>query len=385
MFEKSLKGSRRYLTWVTFLAVLVGAGFAAYLRQWGYGLGVTGMSRDVSWGLYIANFTFFVGVAASAVMVVLPYYLHNVKVFAKTVVLGEFLAVAAIVMSVLFVVVDLGRPDRALNILLYASPTSMLFWDVIALSGYFILNLLIGWSSLDAEAKGEKPVPWVKPLIILSIPWAISIHTVTAFIYMGLVARPLWHTALWAPRFLASAFASGPALLIVLALIVKRMSRFDVGREALGKVTTIVTYALLANIFLQVVELFTIFYGNIPEDTSHLKYLFWGIDGNAALVPWMWLSSVLAVGAAVVLLFGPVRRRDGLLAVVCLSIFVSVWIDKGLGLIVPGFIPSPLGEITQYYPTFTEALINVGVWALGALIVTTLYKIVVALREERSM
>jgi Ni/Fe-hydrogenase subunit HybB-like protein len=384
MFEKSLSGSKQYWTWVVFLIVLLGAGFIAYLRQWGHGLGVTGMSRDVSWGLYIANFTFFVGVAASAVMVVLPYYLHSVKVFAKTVILGEFLAVAAIVVSVMFVVVDLGRPDRALNILLYPSPTSMLFWDVVALSGYLILNLLIGWSSLDAESKGEKPVPWVRPLIILSIPWAVSIHTVTAFIYMGLVARPLWHTALWAPRFLASAFASGPALLIILALIVKKAARFDIGKEALGKLTTIVTYALLANIFLQAVELFAVFYANVPEDASHLKYLFWGLGGKTALVPWMWLSSVLALGAAVVLVTVPVWQNEGLLAAVCLAIFLSVWIDKGLGLIVPGFIPSPLGEITQYYPTVTEGFINVGVWALGFLIVTVFYKIVVAVREADS-
>jgi Ni/Fe-hydrogenase subunit HybB-like protein len=381
MFEKSLKGSRQYWAWVAFLLVLVCVGFVAYLRQWGYGLGVTGMSRDVSWGLYIANFTFFVGVAASAVMVVLPYYLHNVKVFAKTVILGEFLAVAAIVVSVLFVIVDLGRPDRAFNILLYPSPTSMLFWDVLALSGYFILNLLIGWSSLDAEGKGEKPVPWVKPLIILSIPWAISIHTVTAFIYMGLVARPLWHTALWAPRFLASAFASGPALLILLALIVKRVTRFDIGREAMEKLTTIVTYALLATIFLQAVEFFAVFYGNAPEDASHLTYLFWGIGGKSALVPWMWFSAILAIGAAVLLLTAAVRRRPGLLAIVCVAIFVSVWIDKGLGLIVPGFIPNPLGEITQYYPTGMESLICLGVWGLGFLIVTVLYKIVVSMRE----
>jgi Ni/Fe-hydrogenase subunit HybB-like protein len=382
MFEKSLKGGTRYWTWVAFLLVLVCTGFIAYLKQWGYGLGITGMSRDVSWGLYIANFTFFVGVAASAVMVVLPYYLHNVKAFAKTVILGEFLAIAAIVVSVLFVIVDLGRPDRAFNILLYASPTSMLFWDVVALSGYLVLNLLIGWSSLDAEEKGEKPVAWVKPLIILSIPWAVSIHTVTAFIYMGLVARPLWHTALWAPRFLASAFASGPALLIILALIVKRITRFDIGKEAFGRLTTIVTYALLANIFLQLVEFFVVFYGNVPEDASHLTYLFWGIGTKGALVPWMWLSSILSIAAAILLLTAPVRRRTGLLLTVCVAIFVSVWIDKGLGLIVPGFIPNPLGDITQYYPTITEVLICLGVWALGFFIVTVLYKIVVAVKES---
>jgi Ni/Fe-hydrogenase subunit HybB-like protein len=382
MLEKGFRGSPTYWLWVAFLAVTIGTGFIAYLRQWQYGLSVTGMSRDVSWGLYIANFTFFVGVAASAVMVVLPYYLHNVKAFRKTVILGEFLAIGAVIMSILFVFVDLGQPDRVFNVLLYPSPSSLLFWDMIVLNGYLLLNLLIGWSSLDAEDKGETPVRWVKPLIIISIPWAVSIHTVTAFIYMGLVARPMWHTALWAPRFLASAFASGPALLILLALVVKRVSRFDIGKEAMDKLITIVAYAVLINIFLQIVEVFAVFYGNIPEHASHFRYLFAGLEGKRGLAPWIWIATILSIAAAITLLTKVIRERKGLLAVVCLAVIVSVWIDKGLGLIVPGFIPSPLGIVTEYHPTFTEVLITVGTWSVGFLVVTVLYKVVVGVRDE---
>jgi Ni/Fe-hydrogenase subunit HybB-like protein len=382
MLEKGFRGSPTYWLWVAFLAVTIGTGFIAYLRQWQYGLSVTGMSRDVSWGLYIANFTFFVGVAASAVMVVLPYYLHNVKAFRKTVILGEFLAIGAVIMSILFVFVDLGQPDRVFNVLLYPSPSSLLFWDMIVLNGYLLLNLLIGWSSLDAEDKGETPVRWVKPLIIISIPWAVSIHTVTAFIYMGLVARPMWHTALWAPRFLASAFASGPALLILLALVVKRVSRFDIGKEAMDKLITIVAYAVLINIFLQIVEVFAVFYGNIPEHASHFRYLFAGLEGKRSLAPWIWIATILSIAAAITLLTKVIRERKGLLAFVCLAVIVSVWIDKGLGLIVPGFIPSPLGIVTEYHPTFTEVLITVGTWSVGFLVVTVLYKIVVGVRDE---
>jgi Ni/Fe-hydrogenase subunit HybB-like protein len=382
MLEKGFRGSPTYWLWVAFLAVTIGTGFIAYLRQWQYGLSVTGMSRDVSWGLYIANFTFFVGVAASAVMVVLPYYLHNVKAFRKTVILGEFLAIGAVIMSILFVFVDLGQPDRVFNVLLYPSPSSLLFWDMIVLNGYLLLNLLIGWSSLDAEDKGETPVRWVKPLIIISIPWAVSIHTVTAFIYMGLVARPMWHTALWAPRFLASAFASGPALLILLALVVKRVSRFDIGKEAMDKLITIVAYAVLINIFLQIVEVFAVFYGNIPEHASHFRYLFAGLEGKRSLAPWIWIATILSIAAAITLLTKVIRERKGLLAFVCLAVIVSVWIDKGLGLIVPGFIPSPLGIVTEYHPTFTEVLITVGTWSVGFLVVTMLYKRVVVVRER---
>jgi len=384
MFEKALSGSRRYWGWITLLAAVSAVGFAFYLQQLSYGLGITGMSRDVSWGLYIANFTFFVGVAASAVMVVLPYYLHNYKQFGKITALGEFLAVAAVVMCGLFIFVDLGQPARVFNMILHPSFSSLLVWDMIALSVYLLLNVVIAWTTLDAQRKSELPLAWGKPLILLSIPWAISIHTVTAFIYCGLGARPFWLTALLAPRFLASAFASGPALLIILCLIIKRFTKFDPGREALQKVAQIVTYAMIITMFFLLVELFTVFYSKIPEHMIHFQYLFFGLDGKATLVPWMWISIILALTSIVLLINPSTRRRENILAIACVMVFVSIWIDKGLGLIVPGFIPSPTGEIFEYWPTVPEALITLGVWALGFLILTVLYKIAISVSEETS-
>lgn len=384
MFEKALVGSRRYWGWIILLLAVTGVGFIFYLQQWSYGLGITGMSRNVSWGLYIANFTFLVGVAASAVMVVLPYYLHNYKEFGRITALGEFLAVAAVIMCGLFILVDLGQPVRVLNMILHPSLSSLLFWDMVVLAVYLLLNAVIAWTTLDAERKSEAPLAWVKPLILLSIPWAISIHTVTAFIYCGLGARPFWLTALLAPRFLASAFASGPALLIILSLLIKRFTKFDPGREAVQKVAVIVTYAMIINLFFLLVEFFTVFYSQIPEHMMHFQYLLFGLEGKATLVPWMWTSLILALGSLALLINPGTRRRENILAVACVAVFVSIWIDKGLGLIVPGFIPSPTGEIFEYWPTVPEALITLGVWALGFLILTVLYKITISVREEIS-
>lgn len=384
MFEKALVGNRRYWGWIILLLVITGVGLIFYVQQWLYGLGITGMSRNVSWGLYIANFTFFVGVAASAVMVVLPYYLHNFKEFGRITALGEFLAVAAVVMCGLFIIVDLGQPTRVFNMILHPSPSSLLFWDMVVLSVYLLLNAVIGWTTLDAARKSETPPAWIKPLILLSIPWAISIHTITAFIYSGLGARPFWLTALLAPRFLASAFASGPALLIIVCLIIKRFTKFDPGKVALQKLAQIVTYAMIITVFFLLVELFTVFYSEIPEHMIHFQYLLFGLDGKATLVPWMWISIILA-GVALVLLINPsTRRRENILAIACVAVFVSIWIDKGLGLIVPGFIPSPTGEIFEYWPTAPEVLITLGVWALGFLILTILYKIAISVSEEIS-
>lgn len=383
MREKPLKG-RIYRVWVALLLAMIGVGFFSYLRQLSLGLGITGMGRDVSWGLYIANFTFLVGVAASAVIVVLPYYLHNLKAFGTITIFGEFLAVAAVTMAILFVFVDLGQPARVFNIVLYPSPQSILFWDMIVLSFYLVLNLIIGWRTLEAERQGEVPPTWLKPLILLSIPLAISIHTVTAFIYSGLSARPLWLTALLAPRFLASAFASGPSLLIILCLIMKRFTRFDAGQEAIQKVALIVTYALSIHLFFFLVELFTIFYGGIPEHEDHFRHLF-GLSGQPLLTVSAWFSLILAWTAFLVLINARVRKAEGaLLVCALLAVIVAVWIEKGLAFVVPGFIPSPLGESAAYSPTIHEILITKGVWSVGLLIITILFRIAVSVKEEPS-
>ena len=382
MLDKALNGSRTYWAWVVFLLVVVGLGFVPYLGQLSYGLGITGMSRDVSWGLYIAQFTFLVGVAASAVMVVLPYYLHHFKAFGRITILGEFLAVSAVTMCVLFVFVDLGRPDRVLNIFLYPTPQSVMFWDVLVLSGYLILNVVIGWTTLSRERK-ELPIPtWVKPLIYISIPWAISIHTVTAFLYAGLPGRFLWLTAIMAPRFLASAFASGPSLLILLALIVRRFAGFDVGGEALQKLAQIVTYAMIINLFFVLMEFFTTFYSRIPSHMASLEYLYFGLEGHGRLVPWMWVSSTLGLTAVVLMLIPGARQNEKCLAAATTAIFLATWIDKGLGLVIGGFVPSPLDTITEYTPTIPEVLIAIGVYALGFLILTVLYKVAAEIRKE---
>jgi len=382
MMEKATVGSRRYWAWILCLAAIILAGFLCYLRQLSHGLAITGLSRDVTWGLYIAQFTFFVGVAASAVMVVLPYYLHDYKAFGRITILGELLAVSAVTMCLLFVFVDMGQPARVLNVLLYPSPSSLMFWDFISLGGYLFLNALIPFVMLRAEREEVSPPKWIKPIVILSIPWAVSIHTVTAFLYSGLPGRAFWLTAVLVPRFLASAFASGPALLILLCLILRKVSRFDAGDNAIHQLGLIVTYAMVINVFLVSVEFFTVFYSRIPEHLEHFRYVFFGLDGNYHLAPWMWLSAALAIAALILLLVPAWRNSPRLLPLACAFVFVSVWIEKGLGLIVGGFTPSPLGSITRYTPTWPETTIVLGVWAIGALMITVFYKIALSVREE---
>jgi Ni/Fe-hydrogenase subunit HybB-like protein len=381
MLEKALFGSKRYWLWIGALLVVIGIAFLMYFRQFNEGLGITGMSRDVSWGLYIGQFTFLVGVAASAVMLVIPYYLHDFKKFGKIVIMGEFLAVSAVIMCILFIFVDMGQPMRITNVILHPTPNSVMFWDSVVLMGYLVLNIVIGWTTLGADRKGVHPPQWVKPLIYLSVPWAVSIHTVTAFLYAGIPGRHFWLTAVMAARFLASAFAGGPALLIILALIVRKLTKFDPGYEPIQALGKIVTYAMFANVFLLGLEFFTAFYSNIPGHIMPFKYLYVGIEGHDKLVPLMWTSSILAVMSLCLLVFPQLRKNENILAAACVSLFISLWIDKGFGLVIGGFVPNMFEGITEYWPTLPEAIIALGVWAIGFLVLTVLYKVAISVRE----
>lgn len=371
-FRLSFKGSIRYYRWMMALTVLCLIGLYAYCRQFVDGLALTGMTDQVSWGVYIANFTFLVGVAAAAVMLVIPAYIYKNKHLHDVVLLGELLAIASIVMCLLFVTVDLGRPDRFWHLFpiigVFNFPGSMLSWDVIVLFGYLLLNLYICVYLLYMRYLNQEPTAlFYIPFVLIAIFWAISIHTVTAFLYVGLVGRPFWNAAIVAPRFIGSAFTAGPALIIIVFQILRRYTKISISDEAIKILRQIVTISLLVNLFLLGCELFKEFYSDSIH-TSSARYLFFGLHGKAGLVPYIWFAIIAEVLAAIILIVPAFARNLNLLNVSCVLAFVGIWIEKGMGLIVPGFLPTPLGEIVEYFPTMNETLVCVGIWAFGILI-----------------
>ena len=356
------------LAWISggILLALVLLGGVAYTVQSRQGLGVTGLSREMPWGLYISQFTFLVGIGASAVTVLLPYYVHRQKTFANALILGEIVAVIALSQALLCITVDLGKPSRLLNILLYPAPSSLMFWDCLTLGGYLTLSV-VGLAA-TLFARGRSPAKWVRGLALATIPWAIGIHVVTALLYAGLAARPAWMTAVLAPRFLATAFASGPALLILLAGALARAKVFDIGREAVERLSIIMTYAAAVSVLLAFLEAFTALYSGIPAAGEHLEYLFLGLDGHVGLVAWTYSSWLLLLLALVVLLVPRLRRRQGLAYAATAAVLASVLVDKGLCLVTSGFVPSPLGYVRDYRPSLIELGVVAGIYAGGALV-----------------
>ena len=383
MLELILKSKPRYYLWVGFLATLIGLGFLVYIVQAVYGLQITGLSRDVSWGFYISQFTYFVGVAASAVMLVLPAYFHHYDKFKRVIIFGEFMAVASVIMCMLFIVVDLGQPQRMLNVLLNPSPGSIMFWDMTVLFGYLILNLVIGWVTLESERHEINPPKWIKPLIYLSILWAFSIHTVTAFLYAGLPGRHYWLTAIMAARFLASAFCSGPAILMLLLMVVRRCTGFEPGRDAMRTLSTIITYAMCINVFFYLLEVFTAFYSGMPGHQHPMVFLFAGHDGQMSWVnSWMWTAAVFAILSLCLLIPPKLRENTTVLPWALVMLVIASWIDKGLGLLIGGFTPTPFETYVEYMPTLPELLIGLGIYAIGGLIITVLWKIALEVKQE---
>lgn len=373
-----LKGGTKFYAWMGTLSVFILGMLYVYYLQNTDGLIVTGMTSQIHDGLYFANLVFLVGVAAGAVTIVFPAYVYHHEGMHKVTVLGEMLAITAVIMVMMFVFAHMGRPDRLWHMIpiigIYNFPHSMLGWDVLVLNGYLVLNFICGFYYLWVKYTGGKiNNKWFMPVVYLSIVWAFSIHTVTAFLISTLPARPMWFHSMMPIRFIVTAFAAGPALIILAFLIIRKNTKFWIDDSAINLLSTIVTYCLGIAIFLTMSEVVVELYAR-TEHANGLYYLMFGLHGLTRLVPWFWTSVVLMVGSFLFLIFPKFRKDYKLLPILCATTFTGIWIEKGMGLVVPGFIPSPIGEVTEYYPSFVEWLLTLGIWAFGFFILTILLK-----------
>lgn len=375
-----LKGNKYYWGWLIFLFVLIVSGIAAYTDQLAQGLSLTNMRDQVSWGFYIGNFTFLVGVAAAAVMLVIPAYIYHWEPIKEVVLLGEMLAISALVMCMLFVTVDIGRPDRILHLLpifgIPNFPRSLLSWDILVLNLYFTLNIVIVTYLLYSGFTGRHYNKKILiPLVLISIPSAISIHTVTAFLYNGIVARPFWNASILAPRFLASAFCSGPAILIILFQILRKVAGLRIKDEALAKISELMAYAMFINLFLFGAEMFKEYYSH-TEHLIYSKLLLFGVGGTKVHY-FMWPALIASLTAFILFLVPRTRSNFYTMNIGCLLIWFGVYTEKGMGLVIPGLTPDTLGEIYVYAPSLTEYRVAAGIFSIGFLIFTLLVKLAI--------
>jgi len=375
------RGSKLYWAWVSMLVVFIIIGITSYYNQAANGLITTSMRDQVSWGFYIGNFTFLVGIAAAAIMLVVPAYIYNMKSLKEIVVLGELLAISSILMCLLFILVDMGHPERFWHMIPFIGKLrlgqSILAWDSVALTFYLILNFVIVSHILFRAFKiKEYSKKYVVPLILLSIPAGIAIHTVTAFLYNGIAARPFWNSAILAPKFLASAFCSGPALMIILFQILRKSTKLQIEDKAIWKLAELMAYTMFFNLFLTGAEIFKEVYSN-TEHRVFTDYLYFGIGEHNKIVPFGWMALIFDVIAFFLFLIPSTRKNFITLNIGAVLIYFGVYIEKGIGLIIPGFTPDVLGEIYEYFPSRTEIFVTMGIFATGFLIYTLMLKVAV--------
>lgn len=384
--QVSTDGGLPFYTWMTALTAIALVGANAWAWQVSQGMALTAMTDHVSWGMYIANFTFAVGLAAGAVMMVIPAYLYDDHDMHDVVIVGEILAIASVVVAISFVSVDIGRPDRLWHMMPWIGrfnwPISMLTWDVIVLSGYLLINLHVVGYLLYMRYLGVPPNPrWYLPFVFLSIVWAVSIHSVTAFLYSGLGGRPFWNTAILAPRFIASAFVTGPAFIVLCLQLAQRFGGARVSPHPIALLVKVLRVTILINLFMVGSEAFTEFYTGGTHVAS-ARYLYFGLHGHHELVPWIWTAIALNTTAALILLQSSTRTALWRVDIACVFTLVGVWIEKGMGLIVPAFVPSTLHELVPYVPSLLEWRVSAGVWAVGCIILTLGLKIAIAVFHD---
>jgi molybdopterin-containing oxidoreductase family membrane subunit len=173
--------------------------------------------------------------------------------------------------------------------------------------------------------------------------------------------------------------------MILLLWFVRRTTPYPISDGTFSKLALITTVAAQINLVMLVSELFYKFYWP-TEHATNARYLFLGLDGHHALVPWIWMAIGLNVLATGALMIHSLRRNPRWLMPACATLFVAVWVEKGLGLVIPGFIPSPLGEIVEYTPTWVELGVTIGIWAMGLFVLTVLVRVAlpIELGEVRS-
>ena len=372
----ALKGGSKLYAWLLFLGFFIMLWVYGNFIQLTQGMVVTNLTDQVSWGLYMSNFVFLVGVAAAAVTIVFPAYVYNYKPLKDVVIIGEMLAISAVIMCILFVLSHMGRPDRLWHMIpgigILNWPHSMLTWDVAVLNVYLALNVICGFYYMYKKYTGE-PMnnKFYMTFVYISIVWAFSIHTVTGFLLNTMPARPMWFHAVVPIKFIVTAFSAGPAFIILAFFIIRKNTKLEIKDEAINMLSTIITFCLSISIFLTLCEVVTELYPS-TEHSFSLKYLIYGKHGLSGLVPWFWAALIMNLIAFALLINPRTRKNHKILPFTCAILFVGIWIEKGMAFVLPGMIPSPIGEFVEYVPSWIEIGNSLGAWAIGLTIFTIL-------------
>ncbi len=378
----SIKGGSKYYAWLLFLGFFILVGSYTAYRQLTGGLILTGATDQVTMESFFANFIFTAHIAAAAVLVVAPGYLYHRKDMKELAVLGEIVAMVFVATGITFILFHMGRPDRTWHMVpgigFLNFPNSMLSFDTIVLNVYLFLNLFgvvyILYKKYTGTFREKEMSRWFTAIVFLAIAWGPLIHIVTAFVLASNARISPWDTAVLPFAFLTMAGASGPALIVLIFLLVRKYTKLVINDPVIDLMTTIIAWSLGILMLVFAAEIFTVLYSG-TEHSASMKFSMFGHNGLNMFVPWFWVIMGALVGSFIALLFRKVRHSYDLwLPLVNVVIFFAILLEKPMILVFPAFSPSPLGEYTEYHVTLIEFFNVLLVWALGFLFLTLILK-----------
>ena len=325
-------GSKLFYVWLGILSFLVLMMIFGSYIQTVEGMIVTNYNDQVSWGIYEAQFIFLVGMAAAAVTVIFPAYVYQHKYLKNLVIVGELLAISAIYMVLLFIMLHMGRPDRLWHMMpivgIFNFPNSILAWDVMVVNGYFYINVLAASYYLYTKYHGrDLNMKFYKPLVYVSICWAVSIHTVTAFLINTLPARPMWFHSIMPIKFIATAFSAGPSMIIIAFLLIRKLTKMEIEDKAIDMLSQIIAWSLTITLFLGLSEVVTELY-HVTEHSFSLQYLIVGHHDMTGLVWWYKSAAVLLLFAFIIFIIPGLEKKPYLLASDCVRLHIYRYLDR---------------------------------------------------------
>ncbi len=391
-------GRRALALWIGLLLILIAAGVAAFAYQFATGLVVTGMRNTVMWGNYILFFMFFVGLSAGGLIVASAGRLFGVKAFKPITRLAVLEATIAVVLAATFILPDLGRPERLLNIFLFFNPTSPMIWDITIVIVYMGLSAFYVWlyaradlarrgswlalgtgtseRTLAREERLKSAMAWV------ALPAAILLHSITAWIFGLQISRGFWYSSIMAPMFITSALVSGMGLVILLALVLRRLGRLRFEDDLVAMLGGLLGTFIAVEAFLVFAEYLTASYPGAPEGAAVARMLV------GPYAPLFWFEVGVGLGLPFVVLAIRRLRRDpravaAASGVAILGIFVhrlnlvlnglsyaNIQLPPGLPVGVDQGAGTSFATSYWYVPTAVEWLIVAGILAFGALLFT---------------
>ncbi|MBI2325109.1 MAG: polysulfide reductase NrfD [Chloroflexi bacterium] len=394
--------SRRYALWIAFLCAVIAVGVFAYVRQVQEGLIVTGMRDRISWGVYIASFVFFIGISHAGTLLSAILRATKARWQLSVTRMAEFITVVALMVGALFPLIDLGRPDRILNVLLYGRWQSPLLWDVFAISTYltgstlYLYLPLIPDFALCRDRLGPSAPRWRRALftvlalgwrgtpaqrrlldraitvmMIVIIPVAVSVHTVVSWIF-AMSLRVPFNTTIFGPYFVAGAIFSGIAAIIVLMAVLRKLLHLE---EWITR-TQFVSLGYLMAAFTLIMG-----YANLNEYVTHGYKMEEGFVFHFDQLmtgPFMWpFWTYVVAGIALpgLLVLNPRTRTIPGITVAAVLVLVTMWIERYLIVVAGLRVPVMPYEPASYVPSWVEVAILAAAFALFALLISVFAKV----------